>query len=447
MTTTTTVDLRALAAQAYVYGFPLVTSVDQIRRSTTVGFGRQPGSPFNQFSHVRALAGPAEGFVSVNNDTVYSFAQLDLSGGPVLLELPDTGNRYYVMQFVSAWTENFAYVGKRATGTAAQRHLIVGPEWQDQAADKLEHASVIRSPTTVCTVVGRWAVADEADLAEVARLQAGTTLTPLHSSTRRGLPEVSTSTTDAALAFWEKYRVYSQAFAPPRRDWELQNTFAPLGLTAQTPVTELADEVRAALVEGHADAVKMLEQVLRTGRSASAAGWSDTLHAFDYNLDHFEIGALDESRWKIADPDVRLFTRAGAALGGLWGCHAYEAAYFTAYVDDAGERLTGEHRYELTLDPPPPHGAFWSVTMYDDQDYFLVPNPIDRYSVGDRTPGLVTSPDGAVTIVISHDEPHDGRANWLPAPAGGFRPMLRVYQPGDAVTTGDYVVPPIRRVR
>lgn len=446
MTLTTAVDLRALAAQAYLYGYPLVASVDEVGRATTTGFGRQAGAPFNQFAHVPALAGPAERFVSVNNDTVYSFAQLDLSGGPVLLELPETGNRYYVMQFISAWTENFAYVGKRATGTAAQRHLIVGPEWADQPPERLEHASVIRSPTTVCSVVGRWAVDGEADLPEVARLQAATTLTPLPGGTRRGLPDVGASTSDAALLFWEKYRILSQAFPPPRRDWSQQASFAPLGLTAQTPVTELAPELRAALADGYADAVDALDRGLRTSR-ASEHGWSDTLHVFDYNLDHFEVGANDDDRWKITDPARRLLTRAAAARAGLWGCHAYEAVYFTAYVDGAGEPLTGAHEYRLTLDPPPPHDAFWSLTMYDDQDYFLVANPIDRYSVGDRTPGLVTAPDGSVTVVISHDEPRDGRANWLPAPAGGFRPMLRAYQPGESVMSGAYVVPPIRRVR
>ena len=109
----------ALAAQAYIYGFPIVFNLDQVRRYVTTGVGSNPAAPFNSFSHARNLAGPADTFVTINNDTVYSVAQVDLSVGPVRLQVPDTAGRYYVLQFVDAWTNNFAYVGHRATGTAA----------------------------------------------------------------------------------------------------------------------------------------------------------------------------------------------------------------------------------------------------------------------------------------------------------------------------------------
>src|SRR5262245_30929267 len=106
-------ELTEFATRAFFYGFPLVYDLDQVRRYTTTGVGTTPATPFNSFSHARTLAGPEDRFVSINNDTVYSFAQLDLSSGPMLLDLPDTAGRYYVLQFVSAWTENFAYLGKR----------------------------------------------------------------------------------------------------------------------------------------------------------------------------------------------------------------------------------------------------------------------------------------------------------------------------------------------
>lgn len=448
--TTSLTHLHDLAVDAYVYAFPLVFNLDQVNRFATKGTGDQAIDDFNNLNHIRALAGPDDTFVSVNNDTVYSFAQLDLSGGPVLLELPDTAGRYYVMQFISAWTENFAYVGKRATGTRRQRYLVVGPQWQDQSPDRLDDVTLIQSPTTICSLVGRWAVDGEADLAEVTRLQDATRLTPLRAEGRRDrLPPTQTAGLDEALAFWEKYRVYSQAFAPPKRDWPTQAAFAPLGLTAQTPVAELSSEIRQALVDGYRAAVDTVDRRLRDSRLDTTNGWGDTVGIFDYNLDNFQIGTKSESRWKIDDPARRLLSRAGAAREGLWGCHAYEAAYFTAYVDADGELLTGAHAYELVLDPPPPHEAFWSLTMYDDRNYHLVANDIGRYSVGDRTRGLVTDTHGAVTVSISHTEPTDARsrANWLPAPPAGFRPMLRVYLPAESVARGDYALRPIRRVR
>jgi hypothetical protein len=140
--------------------------------------------------------------------------------------------------------------------------------------------------------------------------------------------------------------------------------------------------------------------------------------------------------------------RAAAARGGLLGNHGYEAAYAQIYVDADDRPLDGAHRYELRFTKTPPCSAFWSVTMYDAQDFFLVANPIDRYSIGDRTPGLRFADDGSLTIALQTDEPAEPerRANWLPTPAGAFRPLLRMYEPDDAVFDGSYELPAIVRI-
>ena len=133
----------ALAAEAFIYGFPLVFDVSEVRRFARSGIGGVPATPFNRFGHASALAGPEATFVSINNDTVYSIAQVDLSGGPVRLDVPDTAGRYYVLQFVDAWTNNFAYVGHRATGTAAGSFLLVPPADNSVPGDGIP---VIRFP-------------------------------------------------------------------------------------------------------------------------------------------------------------------------------------------------------------------------------------------------------------------------------------------------------------
>ena len=132
----------------------------------------------------------------------------------------------------------------------------------------------------------------------------------------------------------------------------------------------------------------------------------------------------------------------------MWGCHAYEATYAHASLDADGHQLTGAHDYTLRLDPPPPTHAFWSLTMYDAPEYYLVANQLDRYSIGSRTDGLRFDADDSVTIVLSSDRPDDPELarNWLPAPPGDFRPMMRIYQPGPAVLDGSYLLPPIVRV-
>lgn len=439
--------LVELASKAYLYGFPIVFDLEQVDRYVTTGVGANPAASFNSFSHARALTTAEDTFVSINNDTVYSMASVDLSVGPVLLSVPDTGDRYYVMQFVDAWTDNFAYVGKRATGTSAREFLLLPADWQGEV-EVPAGATPIRFPTRIASIVGRWACDGESDLPAVHALQDATTLTPVLRSlvppiglpaTEGGLPE--------ALEFFEKFRVYSQAFPPAERDAALQASFAPLGLTGSASIGSLDDDVRSALELGFAEGRKELEQILHSSLAPVVNGWQLTYHVFDYNLDFFEVGAIDDDAWKIADPKVRIAQRAAAARAGLWGNHAYEAAYVMTYVDAAGEPLDGARSYTLRFSPPPPVGAFWSVTMYDVPNFYLVDNEIDRYSIGDRTQGVVRDADGGVTITMSATRPADptAAANWLPTPTGPFRPLLRMYMPDESVLDGSYVLPAIER--
>ncbi|MBM7503523.1 DUF1254 domain-containing protein [Agromyces aurantiacus] len=439
--------LEDLATKAYLFGFPLVFNLDQVERYVTTGVGKNAAAPWNRFSHARALAGPEDTFVTINNDTVYSMAQLDLGVGPVRLEVPDTAGRYSVLQFVSAWTDNFAYIGHRATGTDAATYLLVPPGWAGQAAPG---ETVVRVPTRVASIVGRWAVAGDDDLPAVHALQDATTLTPIGSAAAEGLPSSEATGLSEALRFFDRLRLWSQAFPPAPRDADTFAAFAPLGLTTTGATPYGRDpELDAALEAGYAKGKDLLETIVASGGGNEVVnGWSLAYHTFDYNLDFFEVGSLDDPAFKIADPERRIVQRAGAALAGLWGNQAFEAAYIATYVDDRGDALTGEHTYTLTLSPPPPVGAFWSLTMYDVPDYYLVANPIDRYSIGDRTPGIRYEDDGSLVITISHTEPADAkaRANWLPAPAGEFRPVLRMYEPAAAILDQTYLVPAITRV-
>jgi hypothetical protein len=435
-----------LAADAFVYGFPLVFDLKEVDRFTRSGIGGVPATPFNRFGHASALAGPEATFVSINNDTVYSIAQVDLSGGPVRLDVPDSAGRYYVLQFVDAWTNNFAYVGHRATGTLVGSFLLVPPGYEDTVDDDL---TVVRFPTAVASIVGRWAVQGEDDLAAVRALQAGLTLTPQGADPTEGLPEPAPGVADD-ISFFEQLRVCMQALPPAARDADYQQRFEPLGLLEhESPYVDPDPPLAAALRDGIEQGTEQIEQALTHSPSPKQNGWNLTYHVFDYNLDFFEIGALDDPKWKLeVEPPARYLMRAAAARAGLWGNHGYEAAYAMVYEDADGDQLAGGDRYALRFEQTPPVGAFWSVTMYDVPDFFLVANPIERYSIGDRTPGLQTADDGSLTILIQKDEPAtpEERANWLPAPAGPFRPILRMYEPDDAVFDGSYELPPIRKL-
>lgn len=438
-------DLSQLAAEAFVYGYPLVSDVTALTRISRDGMASLPPSPFNTFAHATTLAGPDAKFVSINNDTLYSMAHLDLSGGPLRLDTPDTGGKYYVLQFIDAWTNNFAYVGRRSTGTAAATYLLVPPGWQGEARDGW---MVIECPTMVASIVGRIACDGHDDLPNVARLQRGLRLTPLSPDAAvAGVPSPATGVAED-LAFLEQVRVFMAAYPPSAADQEYQRRFTPLGLLeAATPYPDLPADRTAQISAGLAAAKRALEERILKGGSPDAHGWNSTLHIFDYNLDHLGPGTIDSPRWKIADRAAAYQVRMIAARGGLWGNHGYEAAYPMIRLDADGQQLNGAHSYTLTFAQTPPVDAFWSLTMYDTPDYYLVDNPINRYSIGDRTPGLRHSSDGSLTIVLQRDQPTDPveAANWLPTPAGDFRPCLRLYQPGTEVLDETYQLPPITR--
>jgi hypothetical protein len=436
-------DLAGLAAQAYVYGFPLVFNLRQVHRLTQQGVGSLPPAPFGRFSHATGLAGPGEAFVSVNNDTLYSIAPVDVSGGPVLLRVPDATGRYYVLQFVDAWTNNFAYVGRRATGTGAGAFLLVPPGWAGEPPGG--GVRVIEFPTAVATIVGRWACAGPADLGAVRALQGQLALEPYGpAAPAAGLP--GTAGVPAGLACFEQLRAWMLGFPPSSADQAYQQRFAALGLLSPvSPYPDCPAELAEALEAGADAAEGKIETTLKSGGLAPVVnGWTLTFHMFDYNLDHLGPGTLDDPAWIMPGREASYLARALAARGGLWGNHGYEAAYPMTYTDAGGDPLDGHHRYTLTFRQDPPVDAFWSITMYDLPGFYLTANPIGRYSIGDRTPGLRRGADGSLTITIQHEPPADP-SNWLPAPAAPFRPILRLYQPRPAVLDGSYQIPPIVR--
>jgi hypothetical protein len=439
-------DLENLVSDAFFYGYPLVADLDEVVRFTQTGMGSVPAAPFNQFSHARTLAGPADTFVTINNDTLYSIVQFDLSGGPLLLDVPDSAGRYYVLQFIDAWTNNFAYVGERASGTSAATYLLTPPDWNGNVPD---HLTEIRFPTRVASILGRWACAGADDLAAVHALQDELALRPTGDSQGplEGVP-LPAQDVDDSLLFFEKLRVWMAAFPPAAEDQSYQERFAPLGLLkATSPYVDPPADLVQALAQGLADAKEKMEAFTRSGTVEKINGWMSGLHMFDYNLDFFGPGTIDAPEWRKKSRAVAYPERALAARLGLWGNHAYEATYAQTFEDEGGGQLNGEHRYQIHFDQLPPVEAFWSLTMYDLPDYYLVANPIDRYSIGDRTPGIEYGDDGSLTLTIQHDEPDEGieRSNWLPAPEGDFRPILRMYEPGKAILDGTYEIPPITR--
>ena len=441
----------SLAAEAYIYGFPLVFNIHEFTKSVT-----QPtiyGAPVNVFGYARKLAGAETEFVSVNNDTLYTNAYIDVSDEPQVLHLPDTHDRYYVMQFVDAWTNNYTYIGRRATGTKEQLYLLAGPDWDGDVPDGM---TLVKSPTSFFAIIGRYSVnQDDEDVAVVNGLQDDTWLTPLSlypqrpDNSKRKLGDrdpfpYDKRVTDEGLLFWEQFRAWMKLFPPSPAEQEFAQKFSPLGLLDdESPYVNPDPALVKTLETAKEEALAFMKENLALGEPVN--GWRLAPHVFDYNLDHLGIGTDPE--WVIKDRSQAHITRAIAARVGLWGNHGYEANYLQVYEDANGETLTGEHKYVLHFESPPPVDAFWSITMYRVPEFFLVANPIDRYAIGDRTQGLTFNDDGSLDIYIQYENPgQDKVSNWLPAPKGPFRPLLREYQPRPEALDGTWVVPPITRV-
>ncbi|MFN8467852.1 MAG: DUF1254 domain-containing protein [Caldilineaceae bacterium] len=444
-----------LAADVFVYGYPLIYNLHECA-AYVAGSPRFPmKAPYNQFGYARELAGPEMQFVSPNNDTCTTIAVCDVRSGPLVLQVPDTHDRYYVLQFVDAWTNYFAYIGRRATGTAAARFLLAPHDYDGEVPLGMR---VVRAPTGIFTIVGRIAVNGSADLPAVHALQDQFKLTPLCQYGIRaltgpapkpvcGVPQPS-GRVYPDLVWWEMLRVALAAFPPPAADAPFVALCAQLGLMESTsPYINPPPDLAEILIEGKKAAEAKIEALVQR-LAEPVNGWQSSIHAFNYNLDYFEIGTIDAPAWKIGDRKTAYITRTQAARAGLWGSHGYEANYQAIYVDADDQPLSGEHRYELHLAELPPVDAFWSLTMYDAREFYLVANAIERYSIGDRTPGLQYNPDGSLTIFLQRDSPGaDKESNWLPTPQSSrFRPLLRMYQPKQPILDGSYLLPAIRRV-
>lgn len=425
--------LFSTAVEAYVWGYPLVL-MERTRKLLTQQ-QRRGSSPANTLRHLTKLATPREReVVKPNNDTLYSSAWLDLSAGPMVLEVPDV-DRYYSFQLLDAYTNTCAYVGSRTTGTRAGRHVIVGPRWSGDVPG-FDGCPVLRAPTDTVWLLGRTVVDGEEDLATAAALIKQYRLEPAQPSQREpqwwtGPAESPHTIADAGIEFYDELGIALERNPPPAAETGLLENFASAGIGPGRSPSRTTDAVTRLALE---QAVAFGDQLLhartstRHGQSAKRAdsGWS-------YDLD---IGTYGNN----------YLLRAVIALHGLGALTAEEAIYASTQLDAAGQQLTGEHAYRLHFDADhlPPVDAFWSLTVYDE-DNFLVANDIDRYAIGDRTPGLTYGSDGSLDLLVQHDKPGAGPSNWLPAPQGTFELTLRFYQPRQEMLDGTYKLPPIQR--
>lgn len=410
--------------EAFYYAFPLYEFARTEQERTGAADGK-PGA-LNRLAHRAMLADHTSRQVTApNNDTIYSSSFMDLAGGPLEVVAPSSADRYYSVAFMNAFTDNFAYIGTRATKGRGGRYWIAGPQWSGQAPDGV---TLIRSSTNDNWMLMRTLVASDADLPAARAFQTQLTLT-VPSGTLPARPfSVKASDVNDPRTFLLVVNEMLARSPGERGHTAVARRFAGFGIGAGvSPSPELLERWKPAIASGLAS--------LRDGflfRDLVVQGWS-----------YQPRGVGD-----FGDND-RL--RATIALGGLAALGEEEAMYFHANFDAKGERLTGAHAYRWQVPAGGvPAEAFWSLTMYEttpEGRHFLVDNPIKRFAIGDRTPGLSVNRDGSFDILIQREAPAGALAsNWLPSPAGPLRLALRAYLPKPALLKREWRVPPITRI-
>jgi hypothetical protein len=408
---------------AFFYAFPLY-EMARLGQNRTA----PPGGQFNTAKNRAVLLDHTSRQVTgPNNDTIYTSCQLELSGGPVEVFSPTDTKRYFSIAFMDAFTDNFAYVGTRATKGQGGRFWVVGPQWTGTAPAGV---TLLRSSTNDVWMLGRILVDGPDDLRAAAALQQQIKVTPTFSTPAKRFSVPVTKVEDPANFLGVVNDMLARS-PGGKGQTARAGRFASLGIGAEARA--VSPDVFAAwgsyIPTGLA---KLREKFLFPGPGLKVNGW-------------------DYQPKGVGDFGTDDLLRAAVALGGIAAMTEDEAMYFHATTDGANAPLTGLHSYKWRLPPGGvPVDAFWSLTMYqaeDDGRYFLVDNPIRRYSIGDRTPGLVKNPDGSIDIMIQHNAPAGPlAANWLPAPAGKMAMSLRAYLPRKQLRDRNWHVPPLEQV-
>ena len=425
-------ELIRLGAQGYVFGYPLVI-MDITRANFT-----EHMAPANHLLQITSF--PDEYFRDVvrpNVDTLYSLAWLDLSGEPLVLDVPAT-ERYYVLQLLDGWTNVYASLGPRTSGSHAGGFLLSGPTWQGEVPVGL---TLLRAPTTMAWLIGRLQTNGSADYTKVRRIQKQMHLTPLNQwqtgkRTRISVakpaaqplrPPVLQMRTLTATEFFSRLQQLLQNNPALASDSQALADLGKLGLHPGQPMPAWSAWQTPMIELGMWLAARKLQQALEDSQGLHAGWRQPPMHIGRYGQDYG--------------------FRAVVAMIGLGANLADDAVYPNASQDANGQTLQGGRRYQLhfAAGQLPPVQAFWSLTAYD-QDGFFIANPVKRYAIGDRDP-LHFNADGSLDIVLQNAAPADTAANWLPIPASGaFSITGRLYWPKAEVLNGHWRMPGIQPV-
>jgi hypothetical protein len=436
---------RLVARDAFFWAWPMVNVFNRrltfkdLPQAGLMG-GIVPVAPPNRLSMLTDYIEPQERQVACpNQDVVYGFSLLALDQSPIVVQVPDFGDRFWVYQVVDLRTDSFAQFGKMY-GTKPGFYLLVGPTWAGKVPKGITR--VFRSSTNTGVMIPRVFQDDTAaDKKAVQTAIAGIDLYPLAEfdgkMKRRdwaASPKFPSQEQGEAETKWvvpDKIfdalpAVLKDAPPLPGEAARYAQVLAVIAAAQKDP------ELKKAMVDEATKADKDLVEPLLQFRNYGLQlpnHWSTVSNGAAFGTDYFTRTAVGKSN---------IFVNA-----------QNETKYFYQDLDESGQRLNGAKHYTVTFPKgqTPPVRGFWSLTLYN-QNHFFAPNDIKRYSIGTKNKTLKYNPDGSLTVYVQADPPAEElRGNWLPAPKeADFSLYVRSYWPQASIIDGSWTPPAVQRV-
>lgn len=436
-----------LAAEAYMYAYPLVLMdvTRKVQTTTPKPDLKTRKAPANQIiSKLTFSDYTSQVVVRPNPDVFNAVFWGDLTGGPLVLRVAKSPDRYYLLSMYDMFTNIFAAPGWRTTGRGAHDFLLVGPDWQGKVPRGME---LIRSPHNSFWMIGRIQANGEQDKKAKAFIRKmrliplcrwGSEYSPPNDVPVDRQVDVKTPPMLQVRAmsgkkFFEYFAELLKLYPAPERDKPFLARLQAIGFEAGKSYHVSAQDqvVRQALEQAADRAYGIMKKAVKT------AG------VFKHNWLIYGI----RKPLGVYGTDYPL--RAAVAMVGLGANKVKDTLYALGYFDAEHKPFAAGNKYQLHFDQGalPPSRAYWSICLYDKKG-FLINNPIGRYSIGDRD-NLRYNQDGSIDIYIQAEEPSrgGGSSNWLPAPEqGGFSLTMRIYWPGEAALDLTWLPPLVNKV-
>jgi len=433
-------EAQAIAADAYIYFYPLVTMDVTRKQLTNVEPGKGVGAPMNTlFSFPAFPTADMRQVVRPNFDTLYTFGYLDLTKEPMVVSVPDTNGRYYLLPMLDMWTDVFASPGWRTTGTQAGNFLVTQRGWSGTVPAGF---SQIEAPTPYVWIIGRTKTDGPPDYDAVHKIQAGYKITPLSEWGKTPKPVEVKIDPSIDMKTPPKIQVDimkgGDYFAYAAELLKLQ----PPHLTDEPIIAQMK---RIGIEPGKSFDIGKVDPVVKKAvEAAPEAG---------QQLMAWKVPTIARvaNYWSMNTDTMGVYgnyylKRAIVAQVGLGANLPEDAIYPLNLGDETGHPLDGASKYTIHFDKgaTPPVNAFWSLTLYDS-DGFQVANSLNRFAVSSWMP-FKYNPDGSLDLYFQNESPGaDKEVNWLPAPKGAFNLTMRLYGPQSEALTGKWSPPPITK--